>query len=120
MDKNTAQTVVKVFAVLYWIEALFALIAALASLFGSAFVGTFVPTEGIFACLLAIIGVFMSVVGVLGIFVGYGLWKHRNWARITAIVLAVLSLFIFPIGIVFVVLVIYFFGFNNDVKSLFK
>ena len=30
--------------------------------------------------------------------IGYGLWKRKQWGRIGAIALAVISLFIFPVG----------------------
>lgn len=66
------------------------------------------------------VGVFLLIVTVLDIFVGYGLWRHKNWARITAIVLSVLGLLSFPIGTIFGIVVIYLFAFNKDVKNLFK
>ena len=119
MNKNTAEKVVKVIAVLYWMEAVLAFIGALASLFGSSFFGTAIP--GVFAtALLSIIGIVMIFIALLDAFVGYGLWKHKNWARIIAIVLAAIGLLSFPIGTILSILVIYFFGFNKEVKNLFK
>lgn len=38
--------------------------------------------------------------GLILIAVGYGLWFQRQWARVTAIALAVLTLLIFPLGTV--------------------
>jgi fructose-specific phosphotransferase system IIC component len=50
---------------------------------------------------------------------GYGLLKYKGWARILAIILAILNLILFPIGTALGIytLVIMF---NEETKSLFK
>jgi hypothetical protein len=50
---------------------------------------------------------------------GYGLLKYKSWARILAIILAILNLILFPIGTALGIytLVIMF---NEEVKALFK
>jgi len=45
-----------------------------------------------------IIGGSFLIVGAGGIMVGWGLMRHESWARITAIVLAILALFHPPFG----------------------
>lgn len=51
---------------------------------------------------LSVIGsvgaIFFTVLAVPGLIAGVGLLKRRSWARILALVIAVLSLFNFPIG----------------------
>ena len=122
MEKGSAETVVKVFSVLYFLGAAFGILVGLGFLLGGGLLGFGLGAVlgGFFGGLLAVLGVVLIVYGVLDLFVGWGLWKHKNWARITAIVLGVLGLISFPIGTIFGILVIYFFGFNEDVKGLFK
>jgi hypothetical protein len=50
---------------------------------------------------------------------GYGLLKYKSWARILAIILAILNLILFPIGTALGIytLVIMF---NEEVKALFR
>ena len=50
---------------------------------------------------------------------GYGLLKYKSWARILAIILAILNLILFPLGTALGIytLVIMF---NEEVKALFK
>ena len=50
---------------------------------------------------------------------GYGLLKYKSWARILAIILAILNLFLFPIGTALGIytLVIMF---NEETKVLFR
>ncbi|HLC86634.1 MAG TPA: hypothetical protein VJG30_05080 [Candidatus Nanoarchaeia archaeon] len=121
MDKNTAQTVVKVLAVLYWIGAVFGAISGLAMLFGSGALGF--TSGGLLGGFLGgfavLMGIVMLVIAALEAYVGWGLWNFKNWAKITAIVLAVIGLLAFPIGTIVGIVVIYLLGFNNDVKSLF-
>lgn len=44
------------------------------------------------------ISTFMLVLAVPGFLAGYGLLKHKSWARPLAFVLAALNLFSFPVG----------------------
>jgi hypothetical protein len=56
------------------------------------------PNALIATMILTIIGVLLMTFTLLFLTVGYGLWTRRQWARIAAIVLAILALFAFPIG----------------------
>ncbi len=122
MDSKTAHNVVKTVAVLYWVGAAFGLLMGLSVLLGGSFLG--LGTGGILGGLFAGLAVLVSVVTIifaaLGAFVGYGLWQFKNWAKITAIVLAVISLLNFPFWTIFGIAVIYLFGFNDDVKRQFS
>lgn len=128
MDKSTAETVVKVWAILSWIGAGLSAIGAIGMLFfaGSGMmmllpdldeVGAETGAMGAFGIFFAVL---MIGFAVLYFFVGLGLWRRQNWARITTIVLSVLSLLSFPIGTVIGALGIYFFGFEEAVKNLFR
>lgn len=45
-----------------------------------------------------ILAVFLTVISLPGIIVGYGLLKRRSWARILGLVLGFLNLFNIPLG----------------------
>lgn len=51
---------------------------------------------------LSIVGTFVAALMALfalpGMVAGYGLLKRKNWARVLAIIVGILSLFNFPIG----------------------
>ena len=49
---------------------------------------------------------------------GFGLLKHKNWARVIAIVLAILSLILFPIGTLIGGYALWVM-FNDETKTLF-
>ena len=53
------------------------------------------------------------------VFAGYGLLKYKSWARILAIILAILNLILFPIGTALGIytLVIMF---NDEAEALFR
>ena len=130
METSTAETIVKVYAVLAWIGALFAVIGALfvmalGGLAGSigmmgrygGMYGSY--PRGLFSGLGIVIGIFLLIVAVLYVIAGFGLWGHKNWARILALILSVLSLFSFPFGTIIGALGIWLFGFEPAVIGLF-
>ncbi len=125
MEKNTAETIVKVYAILAWIGALLMLIAGLAMFVGPAFMGSFGMMRGFGAMgglwtgAAVLFGILFLVLAVLYLFGGLGLWRHKEWARILTIVLSVLSLFSFPIGTIIGAIGIWLFGFEPTVKGLF-
>ena len=100
MQRPTGVTVI---AVLDFIGAFFCVIGAtvafffgtmLASFIGAAANanGTVAPGAGLMAGIGAIFGAIFLAGAVLLIFVALGLIKLKNWARVTAIVLAILGL----------------------------
>lgn len=121
MEKGQAEMVVKVLAILYWIGAAFSAIFGLMALFGGSALGALGGMfGGFFGAFVAVFGVVLIVLAALYAFVGRGLWQHKSWAKIVAIVLAVLSLLSFPIGTIVGAATIYFLGFNEEVKALFE
>ncbi len=66
------------------------------------------PDALIASVILAIIGALLMTFTLLFLIVGYGLWTRRQWARIAAIVLAILTLFGFPIGTFIGALIIWY------------
>jgi len=133
MEESTAVTVVKVFAVLNWIGSAFAILAGL----GMAVLGpamfSFMATSGdaVGTGMMGIIGGFPMVagivllaLGVVGIFVGLGLWRHQNWARIVTLIFAVLLLLsLFSgnfLGAIIGAIQVWLFGFDKTVIGLFK
>ncbi|MEK6973997.1 MAG: hypothetical protein AABW41_02055 [Nanoarchaeota archaeon] len=69
----------------------------------------------------------MIISAIIGFFIANGLSRLKNWARITAIVFAILGLinglFTLPIGILNLLisgLILWYLGFNEEVKKAFK
>ena len=127
MERDTAEIIVKVYAVLAWLGALVGLLGALfffgIGSFGGmgAMMGDASAIGGGFLAGLGIIfAIIMLAIAVFEAFVGYGLWTKTSWARVAAIVLSVLSLFSFPIGTIIGAIGIWLFGFEETVKSLFS
>ncbi|MFO7791793.1 MAG: hypothetical protein R6W73_02280 [Candidatus Saliniplasma sp.] len=59
-----------------------------------------------------------GIIALLYFVVAFGLWKGQGWARIVAIILAILGLLNFPIGtIISIVILIYLF--KDEVKAYF-
>ena len=54
-----------------------------------------------------------------GIVAGVGLLKFRPWARILAIILAIINLFLFPIGTALGIYTLIIM-FNDETKALFR
>jgi hypothetical protein len=53
------------------------------------------------------------------ILAGYGLLNHKSWARILAIILAILNLILFPIGTALVIYTLWVM-FNDEAEALFE
>ncbi len=126
MKRDTAETIVKVYAVLAWVSALIMLIAAIAIMVGGSMMGTFgtmmygdLAIAGMVGAVATIVAVLLIMIAAFDVIVGIGLWHHKPWARILTIIYSVLSLFSFPIGTIAGALGIWLFGFEPTVKSLF-
>ncbi|MBW3003868.1 hypothetical protein KY328_02070 [Candidatus Woesearchaeota archaeon] len=89
-----APTGVKVISVLFYILAAVGLVAGLLMLLGAGLVGQLplgalgLVGAGVFVAL----GIVMIVVAAVEFFIARGLWKLQNWARIVAVVLAILGI----------------------------
>jgi hypothetical protein len=139
MESKTATIFVRVFAVFAWISALFSLLAALAFMVGGPLLDAMFLDEGLSGATVAVSTVLGAVAlcfGVLYFFLGLGLWRHQNWARIAAlvfawigiimIVLSIPSLFQPPypvagwlFGAAILAVQLYIFQFEPSVKALF-
>jgi len=62
---------------------------------------------------------FMVLSGIATVIAGWGLLGMKGWARWLSIILAILSLFAFPVGTVIGALLIWYL-FKNDVKEAFE
>jgi len=118
LEKSTAETLVKVYAVLAWVGAV------VMGLFALFFFGMGPALPGmpmmLYGGWMQAIAVVMLAIAVLDAIVGWGLWTKQPWARIAAIVVSVLQVFSFPIGTLVGGFGIYLFGFEPNVQKMFK
>jgi|FLOH01.1.fsa_nt_gi hypothetical protein len=83
---------VKVISVLYWIAAVLSILGGLALILGGGAMASMIPTFGIIGgALFVVLGIIVLIVGIVEIFVALGLWKGQKWARIVAIIFAILA-----------------------------
>ena len=103
-DGQSVPTGVKIISVLYYIGAVLGIIFGLLFLVGAGAIGSIankIPVLGaIGAGLFVVGGIILIGLGVLGFFVGRGLWKARPWARIIAIIFAVLGILMTVISMI--------------------
>jgi hypothetical protein len=86
-------TGVKVISVLYYIAALLFLMGGLALIIGSNALNSVLGTLGpLVAILGSVAGIIFLALAVLFFFVGKDLWRGRNWARVTVLVLSALGI----------------------------
>lgn len=81
---------VKIISVLYYIGAALFVLLGISLLIGSGMVNDLV-IEIVGAWLLMVAAIIMLAFGVLGFFIGRGLWKASSWARIVVIIIACLA-----------------------------
>ncbi len=95
---------VKIIAVLNYIAAVILLLGAIGLLFGAGALSDIfasVPVIGAWASgLFIVLAIIFLALAVLAFFVGRGLWKGQNWARILEIVFSVIGLILAIIGMV--------------------
>ncbi|MEM4318478.1 MAG: hypothetical protein QW244_01445 [Candidatus Pacearchaeota archaeon] len=132
MQRKTAETIVLIIGILGIIGSIVMFILSIFGLTGSAILSKiFMPNIGgtILAGVVFLISIISLIVSVVGFVVSIALIKHKNWARITVIVLSVLGVLsslpsiIYGFGIIFLAIyiaIIYFLGFNKDVVALFR
>ncbi len=96
VDKQQIPIGVKIISVLYYIGAVFGILVGLLFLVGAGMMSSIadkIPLLGALGAGLFIIGgIILMGLGVLGFFVGKGLWKARPWARIVAIIITSLGI----------------------------
>jgi len=72
------------------------------------------PIGFLISSIVAIIGIGIIIIGILGILVGWGLLRGKNWARIISIIASIIS---FVIGIFLLITPGYGFGILNILAS---
>lgn len=72
------------------------------------------------ALLVSVGGLCFFLPGIIAyVLAGYGLLNFKNWARILAIILAILNLILFPIGTVLGIYTLIIM-FNEETKTIFR
>lgn len=107
-------TGITILAVLYAIQGILYLSipAMLSAIFAD-----FLALPGFLEAGLVCWGIF-GIVALICFLIAWGLWSAKGWARILAIIFAILGLFNFPIGtIISIVILIYLF--KDEVKAYF-
>jgi hypothetical protein len=131
MEKESAKTIVKVLSILTYIGGSFFILGGLIMIFMRNLMASMMPrmmmgysTINVPAWTLvyafSIMGAILLALGIFKIFVAFGLWNFKKWSRMAELVLAVLSLVMFPFGTVYGILVLYLLGFNNTIIKLFR
>ena len=135
MEGQGVPTGVKVISVVYYIGAGFSILFGLLFLAGAGFMGTLVskiPLLGVLGSgFFVVVGIIFIGLGALSIFVGRGLWKGKNWARIIAIIFSVLGILsgLYSVvngiysslfGLLINLLIVGYLMFNSSVKSAFS
>ena len=98
---GTVPTLVKVIAVLYYIGAAFSVLFGILLIAGGAFLGELLSTAmgggfgalagALGSAIFIVSGIIMIALAVLSFFIARGLWKAKKWARIVAIIFAILG-----------------------------
>jgi hypothetical protein len=125
MEKETADTIVKMFAGLAWFGAALSLVLGISILIAGPTLGGLLESQGPTAEAEAAMelgigaAIILIIAGLAQIAVGYGLWQHQRWSRFLEIIMGVVSLLIFPIGTIYGIITIWLFGFQRDIRGIF-
>lgn len=121
------QTHVKVLGVLFLISAGFLALLAVALPFGLGLVGVLLGQNGdpdarvaigVMGLVGAGLSIFFGVLAAVWGVCGYGVLKHRSWARIFAIILCAMSLIKLPFGTAMGIYGLWIM-FNKETEALF-
>ena len=81
--------IISIFA--YIVSALLIFMGIIFIIYGTSFSDVLIDVLGEYGPgIVIVLGVLLLGLGILGIFVGIGLWRRKNWARITTIVILIL------------------------------
>jgi hypothetical protein len=119
---------VTILMVLGYIGSALAIIGGIMIIAGGSLLSSFSSVPGLSVLIgagAAILGIITIAFGVLGIFIAKGLGEGKNWAKIVAIIFAVLGLLssLWPINIVGIVIegvIIWYLGFSKEAKAYFR
>jgi hypothetical protein len=87
-------TGVKIISVLYYIGAVASILFGILMIVGAGTLGALIesiPFAALFGGLFVVFGIVLIGLAVLSFFIGRGLWKGQKWARIIAIIFAILG-----------------------------
>jgi len=131
--RKTRPLGVSILAVLSYIGAVFTLIAGIAMIAGSAAVSTLIEKlipeyaswSAAGVALFIFLGIVFILLAVLDYFIGRGLWGGKGWARILVLILLVLSILssltsFDIVSIIIAALLIWYLGFNQNVRNYFR
>ena len=94
--KRQMPTGVKVISILYYIGAVISLTFGILLVAGAGaiadYLTQFMMIDILGSGLLIIAGIILIVMAIVDFFIGRGLWKGMNWARILAVIFAVIGL----------------------------
>ena len=85
---------VKIISILYCIGSAFLILGGIVSLVSSQVIVDAIKTQmnvTVSTGLLMMIGGLFILLAVIGFFIGRGLWKGKNWARLTAGIIAIIA-----------------------------
>lgn len=105
MEKEKPGGIV-ILAILYILSGIFAL-------------GGGAITFGLGEGVLAAVGGFLIIVGVIDFAIAFGLWNLQPWARTVAIVFAIIGLLSFPIGTIISIIILWYL-FKPEIKEAFQ
>ena len=127
MANKNIPTGIKVISILYYIAAAIVVILGILTLVGA---GDVIGIVMLFGGGVAM-GIILIAIAILCFFIGRGLWKGQNWARIVALIIsslgalgAIMSLvggnFSGIAGLIIHGIIVWYVGFNKDVKAAFS
>lgn len=114
-------------SMLFWVLAILAIIGGIFMLGAKNAIIDIMEEEGdvlqsvidFVDSILIVIGLIAFIIGILYLITGWGLWALKPWARIIAIVLAIISLFNFPVGTIIGIIILWYL-FKPEIKEVFQ
>jgi uncharacterized membrane protein (DUF2068 family) len=133
MDSQTAENIVRIIAVIGFIEAVLDLIVGVILLLGGTLLTKSFPELEkstlffINGNLFMIIGIAVLAFALLTFIIALGLWHRQNWARVLAVIFAIIGFFsgfvTLPKGVIGIAInggIFYFLAINRDISYVFK
>lgn len=97
-------TGVKIISVLYYIGSFMFVLSSILFFVGAGFIGSITEGVSIFGTfgpgLFIVGGIILIGLGILYFFIGRGLWKGKNWARIVAIIFSIFGILIVIVSMI--------------------
>lgn len=117
---------VKLISILYYIAAIILILIVLSGPFIFNVVSQVLPVSDVFISII-VLDIFALGFATLNFFIGRGLWKGKNWARIAAIVLHSIGLlsifsgtFSAVLQAIFHIIIISYLSLSKKVKIFFR